>query len=58
MTNKQLKAILMALLSPQGSVLNLNEQNFQFLDRNSREIMDRCGLELECEECKVEVQKE
>jgi len=47
MDNKQLKAILMALLGPQGTVMNINDQNFGFMERNADEILNRCGLKIE-----------
>ncbi len=42
MTKEQLKAILMAILSPQGAVMNLNRQNFDFMEANADEIINRC----------------
>jgi len=44
MNNKQLKAILMAILSPNGNTINIDSNMFAFLDRNSREIMNICGI--------------
>ena len=47
MDNKQLKALLMAVLSPNGNTINLDNNNFKFLERNANEIMIRCGLDPE-----------
>jgi hypothetical protein len=42
--NNQLKALLMAILSPQGHVMNLNDQNFKFMSTNADKILEICGI--------------
>lgn len=32
----------MAILSPQGYTINLNKQNFDFMEKNADEIIARC----------------
>ena len=45
MERKELKAIVMAILSPRGSTMNLNEQNFNYMENNAEEILRRSGIE-------------
>ena len=42
MSEAQLKAILMAILSPQGAVMNLNDQNFKYMEANADRILEIC----------------
>ena len=44
MTEMQLKCLLMALLGPQGTVMNLNDQNFKYMERNAQKIIDICKV--------------
>ena len=44
MDNKQTKAVLMALLGPQGTMMNLHKTNFDKMEENADEIMKRCEL--------------
>lgn len=47
MLKSELKAIIMAVLSPNGTSVNLNDQMFKFLSRNADEIMRISGVEEE-----------
>lgn len=47
MDNKQVKALVMGLLSPGGSVMNLNEQNFKFMERNADKILELCDIKID-----------
>ena len=42
---KELKAIIMAILSPQGHIINLNDQNFKYMEQNANRILKICNIE-------------
>lgn len=44
MKANELKAVVMAILSPRGAMMQLNKQNFDYMEKNADEIMKRCGL--------------
>ncbi len=43
MDKATLKAIVMAILSPNGQSMNLNEMNMNYLEKNADEIIKRSG---------------
>ncbi len=42
MKNNQLRALIMALLCPSGTAININDHMWKCLEANTDEIMKRC----------------